>query len=151
MIPFYFKLEFEETKNVAKYESLIIGLQTTKQMGDQSISVFGDSKLIIKKIKYQCQTKHPRLRAYRNDAMDILKKFMEYELVFVPRSQNVIANGLACLDSSYPKTPVDQQIVIQTKFRSAVPDNEKYWQVFEGDKQIEDFLVNIAGIKKAAP
>ena len=37
--------------------------------------------------------------------------------------------------------PVDQQIIIQTKFRPAVPDNEKYWQVFEGDKQIEDFLV----------
>ena len=22
-----------------------------------------------------------------------------------------------------------------------MPDNEKYWQVFEGDKQIEDFLM----------
>ena len=22
-----------------------------------------------------------------------------------------------------------------------MPDNEKYWQVFEGDKQIEDFLI----------
>ena len=66
---------------------------------------------------------------------------MEYKLVFVPRSQNVIANRLACLDSSYPKTPSDQQIIIQTKFRPTVPENEKYWQVLEGDKQIEDFLV----------
>ena len=32
-------------------------------------------------------------------------------------------------------------MTIQTKFRPAVPDNEKYWQVFEGDKQIEDFLI----------
>ena len=24
--------------------------------------------------------------------------------------------------------------------RPAVPENEKYWQVFDGDKQIEDFL-----------
>ena len=28
----------------------------------------------------------------------------------------------------------------QIKFRPAVPDNEKYWQVFYGDKQIEDFM-----------
>lgn len=27
------------------------------------------------------------------------------------------------------------------KFRPAVPDNKKYWQVFEDDKQIEDFLL----------
>lgn len=65
---------------------------------------------------------------------------MEYELVFVLRGQNTIANKLACLASSYPKTPADQQIIIQTKFKSAVPDNENYWQVFEGDKQIEYFL-----------
>ena len=78
--------------------------------------------------------KHPRLRAYRNDTLDLLKTFVEYELAFVPRGQNAIENGLACLASSYPKAPVDQQIIIQTKFRPAVPDNEKYWQVFEGDK-----------------
>ena len=27
------------------------------------------------------------------------------------------------------------------KYRPAVPDNKKYWQVFEGDKQIEYFLI----------
>ena len=43
--------------------------------------------------------------------------------------------------SSYHKPPSEQQIIIQTRFRPAVPDNEKYWQVFEGDKRIEDFLV----------
>ena len=26
------------------------------------------------------------------------------------------------------------------KYRTVVPNNEKYWQVFEGDKQIEEFL-----------
>ena len=101
----------------------------------------GDSELVIKQVNGEYATKHPRLRAYRDDTMDLWKTFVEYELVFVPRSQNVIANGLACLDSSYPKTPSDQQIIIQTKFRPAVPNNEKYWQAFEGDKHIEDYLV----------
>ena len=91
--------------------------------------------------------KNPILRAYRNYSMDLLKTFIEYKLVFVPRSKNIIANGLACVASSYHKAPSDKKIIIQTKYRHAVPDNEKYWQVFEGDKQIEDFLIGRNGFE----
>ena len=33
-----------------------------------------------------------------------------------------------------------KECTTQIKFRPVVPDNEKYWQVFDGDKQIEDFM-----------
>ena len=75
----------------------------------------GDSELIIKQVNGEYIAKHRRLRAYRNDAMDLLKTFVEYELVFVPRSQNIIVNGLACIGSSYHKPPSEKQIIIQTK------------------------------------
>ena len=52
-----------------------------------------------------------------------------------------MVNGLTCVSSSYQKSPSDNQIIIQTKYRPAMPDNEKYWQVFEGEKKIEDFLL----------
>ena len=42
LLPFSFKLEFESTNNVAEYEALILSLQTTKRMGIQYISIFGD-------------------------------------------------------------------------------------------------------------
>ena len=87
----------------------------------------GDFELIIKQVNGEYTTKHPRLRAYRNDTIDLLKTFVEYDPVFVPRGQNEIANGLACMASSYYKPPSDQQIIIQTKFKPAVLDNEKYW------------------------
>ena len=83
----------------------------------------GDSELIINQVNGEYTVKHPRLRAYRYDAMDLLKTFVEYELVFVPRSQNTIENGLACIASSYHKPPNDQKNIIQTKFRPAVSDN----------------------------
>ena len=67
MFPFSFKLEFKETNSVAEYESLIIALQTAKQMGVKSISIYGDSELIIKQIKNDCYTKHPTLRVYKNE------------------------------------------------------------------------------------
>ena len=127
-------LHFKCTNNVAEYEALILGLNLLKKKGAHRIIVRGYSELVIKQVNGEYTAKHPRLRAYRNDTMDLLKTFVEYKLVFVPRSQNVIANGLACLSSSYPKTPSDQKNIIQTKFRPVVLENEKYWQVFEGDK-----------------
>ena len=112
-----------------------------KKLGTKRVIVHGDSELVIKQINGEYTAKHPRLRAYRNEAMDMLKTFVEYELVFVPRGQNIISNGLACAASSYHKSPSDKKIIIQTKYRPAVLDNDKYWKVFEGDKQIEDFLL----------
>jgi ribonuclease HI len=42
-----FKLEFETTNNVAEYDSLILGLRVSKDMGIEEISVFGDAELIV--------------------------------------------------------------------------------------------------------
>ena len=33
-----------------------------------------------------------------------------------------------------------KECTTQIKFRPTIPDNDKYWQVFDGDKQIEDFM-----------
>ena len=122
-----FNLNFKCTNNKSEYEALILGLNLLKKIGAWKIVVHEDSELIIKQVNGEYTAKHPRLRAYKNDAMDLLKTFVEYELVFVPKSQNVISNGLAYIASSYHKTPSDKQIIIQTKFRPAVSDNEKYW------------------------
>ena len=122
-----FNLNFKCTNNITEYEALILGLNLLKKLGARRIAVHGDSELVIKHVNGEYTAKHPRLRAYKNDVMDLLKNFVEYELVFVPRSQNIIKNGLACIASSYHKTPSDKKIIIQTKYRPAVPDNEKYW------------------------
>ena len=107
-----FNLKLKCTSNIAEYEALILGLKLLKKLGARRISVHGDLELIIKQVNSEYIAKHPRLRAYRNDAMDLLKTFVEYELVFVPRSQNAISNGLACMASSYHKPPSDQKIII---------------------------------------
>ena len=91
-------LHFKCTNNIAEYEALILGLKFLKKLGARRIAVHGDSELIIKQVNGEYIAKHPRLREYRNDTMDLLKTFVEYELVFVPRSQNVMANGLACME-----------------------------------------------------
>ena len=94
-----FNMNFKCTNNIVEYEALILGLNLLKKLGARRVVVHGDSELVIKQVNGEYTAKHPRLRAYRNDAMDILKTFVEYDLVFVPRGQNKIENGLACMAS----------------------------------------------------
>ena len=82
-------LHFKCTNNIAEYEALILGLNRLKNLGARRVTVLGDSELVVKQVNGEYAAKHPRLRAYRNNAMDILKTFVEYELVFVDRKSVV--------------------------------------------------------------
>ena len=84
--------------------------------------------------------KHHILKSYRNNFVDLLKTFEEFALLFVPRNENNQANSLAFAARTSLTQFETKQCTTQIKFRPVVPDNKKYWQVFDGDKQIEDFM-----------
>ena len=48
---FSFKLYFECTNNVAKYKSLILGINALKTMKAEKVAIYGDSELIIDQVK----------------------------------------------------------------------------------------------------
>jgi ribonuclease HI len=136
-----YKLNFQCTNNIAEYEALMLDLKLLKKVGAKQIMVRGDSELIIKQIKGEHATKHPRLRTYRNVVLDTLKCFTEVDLQVIPRGQNILADGLATsvttckipFRSTHPYT-------MEVKCRPTISDNIRYWQVFGNDDQIEDFL-----------
>lgn len=47
-IPFSFKLEFQNTNNMTKYEALLLGLAEAKKLGVKFLRVKGDAELIVK-------------------------------------------------------------------------------------------------------
>ena len=117
---------------MAKYEALILSLQIAKQMGIQFLSVFGDSELIIRQIKNWCQTKHPRLRSYRNEVWDLVENYFEaFNLHFIPREENKMVDSLAVAASTF-KPPINPilRYEIELRYRHSIPDNVKHWQVF---------------------
>jgi ribonuclease HI len=122
-----YKLAFECTNNMAEYEALILVLQVLKELGTHKIAVREDSEMIINQVKGVYQTKHPRLRAYKNLALDLLEGFSEYDLVAIPRDQNQIADALATSASVF-KIPIfpDKIYEIEVKHMSTVPDNIKH-------------------------
>ena len=72
-------------------------------------------------------TKHPRMRSYKNLALDLLEEFSEYDISAIPREKNQIVDALATSNSIF-KIPIfpNKKYEIQVKHRPIVPDNIKY-------------------------
>jgi hypothetical protein len=127
---------------VAKYEALVLGLRAEKDMGIKEISVFGDAKLIGHQIRNIYQAKHPQLRSYRNESWDLIDSFfLAFNISFVPREENAMADFLAISASNFrvpllPKLRYD----VEVKYRPDVPENVKHWKVFEDDLEIKRFM-----------
>jgi ribonuclease HI len=136
-----YKLVFECTNNMSKYEALILGLKVLEELRAKIIFVHGDSELIINKIKGIYQEKQPRLRAYRNPVLELLEKFEECNLLVIPREQNQFVDALATFGTVL-RVPIfpKKRYKVEVKYRPVVSDNMKHWQVFEKDQQIERFL-----------
>jgi hypothetical protein len=69
----------------------------------------------------------------------------------VPHIQIGIADALAKVESSL-KIPMNSsnKFEIHVKHRSTVPDNQRYWQVFQDDEEIDDFLQNKGKFKETS-
>ena len=138
---FSYKLYFDCTNNVAKYEALILGLKMIRELKIKKVGIYGDSKLVINQVKGIYHAKHPRMRAYRNVVLYLLQDILKYQFVIVPREQNVIADAVA-VSASFFKIPIypNKKHEIQVKHRPPGPDNLKYWKFFEDDQQVNIFL-----------
>jgi len=140
---FFYKSAFDCSHNEAEYEALIAGLKVLRKLNAKRISVYGNSKLVIKQVKGEYQAKNPQIRAYRNAVLDILKVFSYYTITCVPCAQNVIADSLATAARNLKiSMNSNKKFEIHVKHHPAVLDNQRYWQVFQDDDEIDAFLQN---------
>ena len=125
-----YKLTFECTNNVAEYETLLLGLNALKDMGAKIIEIFGDSELVINQVNDSYQTKHPRMRAYRNEVWDMFGNyFTKHKIRVVPTIDNQVVDSFATTTGNF-KTPHSQEkkkYKVQVVNRPSIPDNSKYW------------------------
>ena len=123
-----YKLTFECMNNVAKYEALLLGSHALKDLGAQRIRILGDSELVINQVNDSYQTRHPRMRAYRNEVWDMFGNyFTEHTIKVVPRYENTVADSLAVVVGKF-KTPIASQREYQVDIvnKTFIPDNSKY-------------------------
>jgi len=88
------------TNNVAEYRALIAGLEAARALGARSVSVRGDSKLVIEQVTGRWRVKQPHLQPLRARVCELLEEFEAVDLEHVRRERNRDADALvnAALD-----------------------------------------------------
>jgi hypothetical protein len=90
------------------------------------------------------QEKHVRLKAYRDEVLRAIHDFADFKISYVPRAMNELVDSLIVSACAFiPPLPHKLNYEIQVKYRPSLPDNVKFWKVFEDDVELTRFLAVI--------
>jgi len=82
------------TNNVAEYTSLVKALEAAKQIGAEQLTVFSDSKLLVKQINGEYKVKSELIRPFFRQAVNLLGEFKDWRVRHIPREKNEQADRL---------------------------------------------------------
>jgi len=87
----------EKSSNQMEYEGLLEGLVWATRLDLKSLTIVGDSQLIIKQLTGEYSIKNHRLKALRGKVQQLLSRSQDMEVSYlhVPRKENQIADSLA--------------------------------------------------------
>lgn len=83
------------TNNEAEYEGLLLGLEHAAGVGATSVTVHGDSQLVIRQLEGRYAVKADHLKPLFTRAKRLLERFDEVEFDWVRREQNKGADQAA--------------------------------------------------------
>jgi ribonuclease HI len=141
--PFSYRLgEFPCTNNMAEYEALLLGLKKARKMGVKSFRVEGDSELIVKQVRKECEARHLRMRKYMNAVWDEIELFDAFNISHIGREINREADALARSTTLFDPTLTNPYIRhrVELYFSPHILDNITAMQVFDDEEQILNFM-----------
>ena len=87
------------------------------------------------------QAKNVMLKAYRDGVWKLRDSFMFCDISYIPRAMNQLADSLVFYASMFvPPMPPKLNYEIQVKYMPSLPDNVKFWKVFENDGELSKFI-----------
>src|SRR4051812_1858602 len=95
------------TNNVAEYTALITALQEALKLKPKSITVRGDSELVIKQMRGEYKVKHPDLKPLYEEAKHLYHQFDHATITHNLRHKNELADRLANLAMDRRKDVTD--------------------------------------------
>ncbi|XP_050896413.1 uncharacterized protein LOC127103179 [Lathyrus oleraceus] len=96
-LPFTARLCFECTNNMAKYEACIFGIEAATDLRIKILEVYGDSTLVIIKVKGDWDTRDQNLIPYKEHVLKLVPYFDEIIFHHIPREENQLADALETL------------------------------------------------------
>ena len=92
--------------NIVEYETCILGLETTLELGFRHMEVFDDSNLVLRQIQGDSKTMDVKLRPYHANLEMLVARVDDLRYVHLPRAQNRFVDASATLASSVD-IPID--------------------------------------------
>jgi ribonuclease HI len=91
------------TNNVGEYTGLLYGLETCLELGLKSVSIKGDSKLVVLQVAKIWKINKPQLLLLQNQICNMIPKFDFLKIQHVFRDKNQLADKLSdeTLDKKY--------------------------------------------------
>jgi ribonuclease HI len=83
------------TNNMAEYEALVRALRKAREMATGTVFVYTDSLLVANQILGKYKVKNDRLKAYALEVQGVVKSFDRFEIRYIPREENRLADKLA--------------------------------------------------------
>ncbi|XP_065636481.1 uncharacterized protein LOC136070440 [Quercus suber] len=94
------RLGFSATNNEAEYEALLQGMAMVQKMGEKSVEMFSDSRLVVGQVKGEMEARDPRMQEYLGQVKRLQSNFDPFSLSHIPRGGNSHADSLATLATS---------------------------------------------------
>jgi hypothetical protein len=128
------------------------GLKKSIDLNVKELNIFGDSEIIVGKVKNTIHCNSPHLRNYQQELHRLIEHFEAFNIIVVPRKKNTLVDSLATRSSRI--SPLEDyeasKFTMELLYKPSVPNNISNWKVFEGDEQIIDFLTNQENFKQLA-
>jgi len=84
----------QATNNIAEYTAFIKALDAALNAGAESVTAFSDSELLVGQINGQYRVKSPNIKPLHQRSIELLNKFLEYQVKHIPREANRQADDL---------------------------------------------------------
>nr|XP_023897009.1 uncharacterized protein LOC112008880 [Quercus suber] len=94
------RLGFSATNNETEYKPLLQGMVMVQKMGERSIEMFSDSRLVVGQVKGQMEARDSRMQEYLSQVKHSQSEFDLFSFSHIPRSGNSHADSLATLTTS---------------------------------------------------
>ncbi|XP_042519159.1 uncharacterized protein LOC122092926 [Macadamia integrifolia] len=107
-MPMAYRLDFECTNNMAKYETCLMGLKVAISIWVKRLEVYGDLSIVICQVQGKWKTKEEKLKPYQGCIESLMKQFTEISFDYFQRDNNRYADALATLASMVDFGPGEQ-------------------------------------------
>ncbi|XP_028214982.1 uncharacterized protein LOC114397050 [Glycine soja] len=100
-IPFMARLCFDCTNNIAEYEACALGIRAAIDFRVKLVKVYGDSTLVIHRLKGESETKDHKLVPYQAYIKKLMELYDDISFHHISREENQMGGAFATLSSMF--------------------------------------------------